>query len=189
MTDHEDSLDWLQDEEENQETLADESRLSRCYISTARADSIATHVLDSSLARADHVLRLRKQARRERRALKASGDYLGVQGINPGTGRIDVETPTDSEESQPGLEASMEEQLRPKRTVVTFDPKIDEKERKKMLLKAREDELRRMEKSKQEAEELANQLMWRRYTKEWSIVKDPGAGKLPCKQPKSPAGL
>ncbi|OAA62363.1 hypothetical protein ISF_05372 [Cordyceps fumosorosea ARSEF 2679] len=153
------------------------------------SDSVATHVLDSNLARADHVLRLRKQARQERRALKESGDYLGVQGVNPETGRMDVETPTDSEGSQLSPVPPIEEQVRPKRMIVTFDEKVTEKEKKKMLLKAREAELRRMEKSKKEAEELANQLMWRRHTKEWSIVKDPGVDSLPRKQTAMLAGL
>ncbi len=66
---------------------------------------------------------------------------------------------------------------------------MTEKEQKIMLLKAREDELRRMEKSKQEAEELANQLMWRRHTKEWSIIKDPVIDKLSCQQLHLPARL
>lgn len=41
----------------------------------------------------------RKEARRQRRELKASGDYLGVQGVNPQTGELDVLTPTSSSES------------------------------------------------------------------------------------------
>ncbi|KOS17958.1 hypothetical protein ESCO_003135 [Escovopsis weberi] len=36
------------------------------------------------------------ESRRRRQSLKRSGDYLGVQGINPETGEFDVMTPTDS---------------------------------------------------------------------------------------------
>lgn len=172
------STDWLSNENDSHDISVDDSRPPLDYTFLPRADSISTHVLDNSLARADHVLRLRKQARRERRALKESGDYLGVQGVNPETGRMDVETPTDSEESHPSLGASPAEHSQPKRMIVTFDPRVTEKEHKKMLLKAREDELRRIETSKLEAEEVADQLMWRRHTKEWSIVKDPGASRL-----------
>ncbi|KAM3563204.1 hypothetical protein ARSEF4850_002455 [Beauveria asiatica] len=181
-------IDWLSNESEDQGASIDETSLSPDHMSRPRADSVATHILDSSLARADHVLWLRKQARQERRALKESGDYLGVQGINPETGRMDVETPTDSDESQPSFGAALEQQSRANRMVATFDPEMTEKEKKKMLLKAREDELRLLEKSKQEAEEAADQLMWRRHTQEWSIVKDSGANEPSEQQPTSPSG-
>ncbi|KAM3516373.1 hypothetical protein MY11210_000132 [Beauveria gryllotalpidicola] len=180
-------IDWLPNESEGQGASVDETYLSPNYMSHPRADSVATHILDSSLARADHILRLRKQARQERRALKESGDYLGVQGINPETGRMDVETPTESDESQPSFGAALEQQYRANRMVATFDPEITEKEKKKMLLKAREDELRLLGKSKKEAEEAADQLIWRRHTKEWSIVKDSGANEPSDQQTTSPA--
>lgn len=38
----------------------------------------------------------RREKRRQRRSLKVSGDYLGVQGINPSTGEMDVLTPSSS---------------------------------------------------------------------------------------------
>lgn len=38
----------------------------------------------------------RREKRRQRRSLKESGDYLGVQGINPTTGEMDVLTPSSS---------------------------------------------------------------------------------------------
>ena len=183
------SVDWMPNEIASNDISVDESLLSPDFKTAPRADSVATHVLDSDLARIDHMLRLRKQAKRERRALKESGDYLGVQGVNPETGRMDVETPTDSEESRSSAMSALGEHTRPTPTVGPFDQEMTEKEQKLMLLKTREDELRRMEKSKQEAEELANQLMWRRHTKEWSIVKDPVIDKLPCQQLDSPARL
>lgn len=38
----------------------------------------------------------RREKRRQRRSLKESGDYLGVQGINPRTGELDAITPSSS---------------------------------------------------------------------------------------------
>ncbi|KAJ3486360.1 hypothetical protein NLG97_g6632 [Lecanicillium saksenae] len=178
------SLDWMPGGHQNAPEIGG-PRKSTDPVLPPRVDSVATHILDSSLARANHVLRLRKQARQERRALKESGDYLGVQGVNPETGRLDVETPTDSDESQPSHAGLLGGNTGQKPIVGSFDQGMTEKQQKIMLLKAHEDELRRLEKSKQEAEELANQLMWRRHTKEWSIVKDPGTKKLPVKQLKS----
>lgn len=37
-----------------------------------------------------------REKRRLRRSLRESGDYLGVQGVNPATGELDVLTPTSS---------------------------------------------------------------------------------------------
>lgn len=37
-----------------------------------------------------------REKRRRRRSLRESGDFLGVQGINPATGELDVLTPTSS---------------------------------------------------------------------------------------------
>lgn len=140
-----------------------------------RADSVATHVLDSHLESANSMLRLKKQARQERRALKESGDYLGVQGINPVTGQLDIETPTDSEESRPSCNTSKEKHERSGQLVGPLDQEVlvDSlvgKEEKKRQLQARLDELCRMEKGKQNAQDLNGQVVWRRHTKEWSIV-------------------
>lgn len=41
----------------------------------------------------------RREKRRQRRSLKESGDYLGVQGVNPSTGEMDVLTPSASSAS------------------------------------------------------------------------------------------
>ena len=38
----------------------------------------------------------RREKRRLRRSLKESGDFLGVQGVNPATGELDVLTPSSS---------------------------------------------------------------------------------------------
>lgn len=51
------------------------------------------------LLEADRLKEEKLEARRQRRNLKESGDYLGVQGLNPETGQPDIITPTDSEGS------------------------------------------------------------------------------------------
>ncbi|RYP41746.1 hypothetical protein DL767_000762 [Monosporascus sp. MG133] len=42
------------------------------------------------------ILRAKEEARRQRRSLKESGDWLGVQGADPWTGEMAVLTPTDT---------------------------------------------------------------------------------------------
>ncbi|PTB61147.1 hypothetical protein M431DRAFT_527108 [Trichoderma harzianum CBS 226.95] len=50
----------------------------------------------------DLLRRARSKARqRERRSLRESGDYLGVQGVNPHTGELDVMSPSGSSAGSP----------------------------------------------------------------------------------------
>lgn len=60
--------------------------------------------VDRRLAQTRQVIEAKKEARRQRRNLKESGDYLGVQGVNPETGQLDVVTPSDSERSSTSQE-------------------------------------------------------------------------------------
>lgn len=48
----------------------------------------------SPSTRSQKIYLARREMRRQRRSLKESGDYLGVQGVNPVTGEMDVLTPT-----------------------------------------------------------------------------------------------
>lgn len=165
----------------------DSGRLSPNDAKTNRVDSVATNVLNSQLERTGTILRQKKQARQERRALKQSGDYLGVQGINPATGRLDVETPTGSDESRQSHETTFPVAQRPTDAIDSspLDKALD-KEEKKRLLHAHQEELRRMNQDKQQAEDLNNQIMWRKHTKAWSAINDPDAPELD-EQP-SPSG-
>ncbi|CAK7238591.1 MAG: hypothetical protein STHCBS139747_000007 [Sporothrix thermara] len=47
----------------------------------------------------DQPLHRKLEAHRQRKSLKDSGDYLGVQGVNPETGQLDVLTPTTGSKS------------------------------------------------------------------------------------------
>ncbi|KAJ4864640.1 hypothetical protein T069G_01170 [Trichoderma breve] len=62
----------------------------------------------SSLARS-------KARQRERRSLRESGDYLGVQGVNPHTGELDIVSPTVS-----SAESSADHHETPRRILRTF---------------------------------------------------------------------
>lgn len=57
--------------------------------------------LSSSAAQSQQLYLERREKRRQRRSLKESGDYLGVQGVNPRTGEMDVLTPSSSSASSP----------------------------------------------------------------------------------------
>lgn len=62
------------------------------------------------------LLRARSKARqRERRSLRESGDYLGVQGVNPHTGELDIVSPTVS-----SAESSADHHETPRRILRTW---------------------------------------------------------------------
>lgn len=126
-----------------------------------------------SLARKD--IEAKKELRRRRRYLKESGDYLGVQGINPDTGQLDVITPTDSESS--GVSQGTTQKINSLRQALR-NAKLSctetEREIQKILL---DKEKSRMKKSQKEKDELSslNQglLRWRRHTRQWSSAQEP----------------
>ncbi|KKP06029.1 hypothetical protein THAR02_01901 [Trichoderma harzianum] len=64
----------------------------------------------------DLLRRARSKARRlERRSLRESGDYLGVQGVNPHTGELDIVSPTVS-----SAESSADHHETPRRILRTW---------------------------------------------------------------------
>lgn len=64
----------------------------------------------------DLLQRARSKARqRERRSLRESGDYLGVQGVNPHTGELDIVSPTVS-----SAESSADHHETPRRILRTW---------------------------------------------------------------------
>lgn len=63
-------------------------------ITTATTTTSGYPSTSSPSTRSQKIYLARREARRQRRSLKESGDYLGVQGLNPVTGEMDVLTPT-----------------------------------------------------------------------------------------------
>lgn len=61
-------------------------------------------IIERRLALTRQMMEAKKEARRQKQCLRKGGDYLGVQGVNPATGQLDTESPTDSEGNSIGLE-------------------------------------------------------------------------------------
>ncbi|KAJ6444372.1 Candidapepsin [Purpureocillium lavendulum] len=68
------------------------------------SEYLAGSIVDHRPFKTQQGIEEKKEARRQRRNLKESGDYLGVQGVNPETGQLDVITPSDSERSSTSQE-------------------------------------------------------------------------------------
>ncbi|KAJ4131548.1 hypothetical protein NW768_005739 [Fusarium equiseti] len=127
----------------------------------------ATQTMPDILEVLDAVRKARTRARDEREDLKESGDYLGVQGINPQTGVLDLTS--DSEES--GLSLRTEQRLakledQAKNATSAVKRKEAEAEIIRIHLDHDVNKLRRRE-------ETEKRLKWRRGTHQWSSVQEP----------------
>lgn len=135
----------------------------------------ASHAANRRLSLARRQIETKKEARRQRRSLRESGDYLGVQGINPETGQLDVITPTDSDRSEETAQKieSLRQVLKRSPTSFGKTPSQNEEQLKEMLLKVDMEKMRRHQKDKEILKNANKNIMWRRHTKQWSSVQQP----------------
>lgn len=123
------------------------------------------------------LLHAKRESRRQRRLLKASGDYLGVQGANPNTGRLDIITPTDSERS--AASEDLPSIQHKKKTSARVPSQSDEQafaartRMSRLSLVTELKKLQRADSQKQRLEDLSKTVNWRRHTKQWSSVQEP----------------
>ncbi|KAK5998317.1 hypothetical protein PT974_00694 [Cladobotryum mycophilum] len=125
---------------------------------TGRRQSEVRRVVNASL-----------ESRRKRQNLKESGDYLGVQGVNPQTGEIDIMTPTDS---TPRSSASMERQSR----VMALQKLLRNNRhvyRKAPAEMTDEEKFLRLQKEKEKVKSMSKSVRWRRRGKQWSSAQEP----------------
>lgn len=84
-------------------------------------------------------LRRKKEVHRQRQDLKLSGDYLGVQGINPETGQLDVLTPTTGSKSTISSAASGVQVSVAQESINKYKQGKDELRRQQSLVRWRKD--------------------------------------------------
>ena len=161
-----------------------------------RLDSVATSVIDRRLSHAQKLIKAKEEAHKQRRSLKESGDYLGVQGFNPETGELDVMTPTESEESnQPSKSEdesphSIDKRLDIGHRSSWLIPDEEKKQLKRLHLAIQQEKLRQFDTEKQQLRAMNRPLKWRRKTKQWSFAHEPALSTITQSQPStSPSGM
>ncbi|KAH6687734.1 hypothetical protein F5X68DRAFT_239121 [Plectosphaerella plurivora] len=121
-----------------------------------------------------------KERRRQRRLLQESGDYLGVQGVNPQTGQLDVITPTPSNSSKSGttLQTGRKMQLLETKAQAArraYQDALDAaQEEAQLVLQERErSKEAKRNKSKESVRRAQSRVRWRRDPRQWSSAQEP----------------
>ncbi|KAK3687540.1 hypothetical protein B0T22DRAFT_374902, partial [Podospora appendiculata] len=132
--------------------------------------------------RARELFLAKQEARRQRRTLKESGDFLGVTGVNPYTGEMDVLTPTtSSDEMRPAADPYLAGLAR-KAEYAHEAYELAKREAQQKTEQAKHDKIERHK----DAIRLAQQrVKWRRETLQWSSVAEPNLSPIPQSQKSS----
>ncbi|EGS21191.1 uncharacterized protein CTHT_0030350 [Thermochaetoides thermophila DSM 1495] len=157
-------------------------------------------VSDLSSPSARAYLEAKRQARRQRRSLRESGDFLGVTGVNPETGEPDIITPPtssssvittsslSSSDSETAVGTSKKE--KPVRTLAEMGmaalglkPKSRETrsaEKEERRWRREQARILRAEKRKEAMREVLQEqgIKWRRVKGEWSSIPAGGTSTL-----------
>ncbi|KAM0563647.1 hypothetical protein ACHAPJ_001373 [Fusarium lateritium] len=155
------------------ETEKDKTKAGTVHTSKAQPTTTTMEETPSLLEVLEATRRHRRRARRERESLRESGDYLGVQGINPQTGVLDVTS--DSGES--AMSARTEQRLKQLKTQVrNASSAAERKEAENEIIKIHLDhdatKLRRRERAEKQLAALITGK-WRRGTHQWSSIQEP----------------
>ena len=148
---------------------------------TPSMESLASELAHRQLSKTLRLIEAKRKTRRQRRLLRESGDYLGVQGINPETGQLDIVTPTDSDKSESceGIDEKLNS-LRNKlaHASSTHGPSQTEQELKQLFHKLEAEKLLRRQRDKAALRSASRAVKWRRHTKQWSSAQEPALSPI-----------
>ncbi|KAI0159634.1 hypothetical protein GGR57DRAFT_499959 [Xylariaceae sp. FL1272] len=130
-------------------------------------------------------LKTKEDARRRRRSLKESGDWLGVQGADPYSGRHIVLTPTDtvsSDMTTPSAKSRLRSLSRKKKAAkLAYDQALleEETEREKNVVLKERSKLEKMERAKAELRQQSDQMAkWSQHKRQWSSAAEPNLSPI-----------
>lgn len=153
-------------------------------IKTTKTGSVSlgseTAAHKAQLQRRD-ALRARKARRRQRQSLRESGDFLGVQGVNPHTGELDVMSPTDSspmstishQDTVHTVMSTLRDKWKNSRYHKTKVSPIRDKD-----IKSNDTKLSGPQQEKKSARHLGKTVKWKRYAGEWSSIQEPNLSPI-----------
>ncbi|KAK1708376.1 hypothetical protein BDP67DRAFT_410989 [Colletotrichum lupini] len=123
----------------------------------------------------ERTLEERRLIHRERRTLKESGDYLGVTGINPVTGELDVETPSTTSFSSASLtlDQKLEARRKSESRRTRRGAELLTEEVTKKLQQREEQRFARKDREKEAIRQAQRNVQWQRHRQQWSSAKEP----------------
>ncbi|KAK1978503.1 hypothetical protein LZ30DRAFT_598977 [Colletotrichum cereale] len=125
----------------------------------------------------EKTLEERRLVQLERRTLKEIGDYLGVTGINPNTGELDVLTPSTTSFSSASLaiDQTLEshKKTRKKTTSNRRGAAVLTEEVSQKLQHREEQRFSRKDQEKEAIRQAQRNVRWQRHRQQWSSAKEP----------------
>ncbi|KAI1379289.1 hypothetical protein F4677DRAFT_408542 [Hypoxylon crocopeplum] len=139
-----------------------------------------------ALTRAEvhELLKSKEETRRSRRSLKESGDWLGVQGADPYSGKFAVLTPTDtpsSETTNTSTRSRLASLARKKKTAKLEYEQItvlEEQEKDKAKLDKEQAKLNKIERVKEDLRRQNQFAKWRQHKRQWSSAAEPNLSPI-----------
>ncbi|KAI0189803.1 hypothetical protein EV127DRAFT_102736 [Xylaria flabelliformis] len=132
-----------------------------------------------------NTLRAKEDNRKNRRSLKESGDWLGVQGADPYSGEFAVLTPTStlsSEITSPHTKKRLADLSRKQLFAkLAYDQAKceEETEREKALLRKAQAKLEKIEGAKEELRQQREFPTWVQHKRRWSSAAEPDLSPIP----------
>jgi len=148
---------------------------------TDGATSLQPHQEEES--RTQQMFESKKEARRLRQSLKESGDFLGVQGINPETGEMDVLTPTTTSSSartsslSPKLGA-LAQKVKDTRDAYRELKRQHKTELQRAQSQREQQKLERLEREKEAIRTEQRKVRWRKEVAQWLSVVEPNLSPI-----------
>jgi hypothetical protein len=123
----------------------------------------------------------RRLARRNRRSLKESGDYLGVTGCNPESGELDIISPTSSSQSSFSLHTKQKIGTLAdvaKQTVTTYDEAMNHTQEKMKNIPLKRAKSRQILRDRQSIRLTQKRIRWEKGTRDWSSAQEPNLSPI-----------
>ncbi|GAO13559.1 hypothetical protein UVI_02015680 [Ustilaginoidea virens] len=129
------------------------------------------------------LIRAKQETRRLRKNLKESGDYLGVQGFNPQTGKLDVITPSGSDGSSLSQETRqklhiLQNTLQTARHAYKSVKENSKREADRIVRKREKERFRRLERKKEHVQNMSKTVTWKRHARQWSSAQEPNLSPI-----------
>lgn len=167
------------------ENLPRDQSLEREH-SPDRSDREPPSRKSETLTRAEvhELFKSKETTRKNRRSLKESGDWLGVQGADPYSGIVPVLTPTDTPSSETtssstrGRLAGLSRKKKTAKMEYEQAKLLEEQEKDKARVNKEQAKLEKIEQAKEELRRQNSSPKWSQHKRQWSSAAEPSLSPI-----------